>query len=64
VTLVNDQLVAENLRLDFQTILMRLTQVLESQQRMYQEYLELKKQQVELLQRLQSQEQRRRASAD
>jgi len=38
----------------------RLTQILENQNRMYQEYLELKRQQVELLKQLQD----RRARAD
>jgi hypothetical protein len=49
--LVNDANVAEAVRADFNTILQTLTRILEQQNRMYQEYLELKKQQVELLRR-------------
>jgi hypothetical protein len=58
--LINETRVAEAVRADFTTILSRLTQILENQNKMYQEYLELKKQQVELLRQLQD----RRARAD
>jgi len=60
VHLINETRVAEAVRADFVTILTRLTQILENQNKMYQEYLELKKQQVELLRQLQD----RRARAD
>ena len=49
--LINDSNVAEAVRADFNAILQTLTRILEQQNRMYQEYLELKKQQVELLRR-------------
>jgi hypothetical protein len=49
--LVNDANVAEAVRADFNTILQTLTRILEQQNKMYQEYLELKRQQVELLRR-------------
>ena len=58
--LINESRVAEAVRADFNTIIVRLTQILEQQSRMYQEYLELKRQQVELLKQLQD----RRARAD
>jgi hypothetical protein len=58
--LINERVVASAVRTDFATILTKLTQILESQSKMYQEYLELKKQQVELLRQLQD----RRARAD
>jgi hypothetical protein len=58
--LINETKVAEAVRVDFATIMARLTQILENQNRMYQEYLELKRQQVELLKQLQD----RRARAD
>jgi len=51
VHLINEANVAEAVRYDFNSIIQRLTQVLELQQKMYQEYLELKKKQVELLER-------------
>ena len=51
VTLINDRIVAKAIESDLRTILTRLTQILENQQKMYQEYLELKKKQVELLER-------------
>jgi len=57
--LINEQRVAEAVRADYNTILQRLTQVLELQSKMYQEYLELKKRQVELLERA-TQQQRAR----
>jgi hypothetical protein len=60
VHLINETRVAEAVRADFTTILSKLAQILESQNRMYQEYLELKRQQVELLRQLQD----RRARAD
>jgi hypothetical protein len=49
VTLINEQRVAEAIRADFNTILQKLTQLLEQQQQMYREYLELKRRQVQLL---------------
>ena len=49
VHLVNESRVAEAIRQDFNTIIQRLTQILELQTRMYQEYLELKRRQVQLL---------------
>jgi hypothetical protein len=49
--LINDANVAEAVRADFNTILQMLVRILEQQNRMYQEYLELKRQQVELLRR-------------
>jgi len=58
--LINEVRVAEAVRADFATILAKLTQILENQTKMYQEYLELKKQQIELLRQLQD----RRARAD
>jgi len=58
--LINEVRVAEAVRADFATILTKLTQILENQSKMYQEYLELKRQQVELLRQLQD----RRARAD
>jgi len=51
--LINERAVANAVRADFATILTKLTQILENQTKMYQEYLELKKQQVELLRQLQ-----------
>jgi hypothetical protein len=47
--LISEQRVAEAVRADFNTILQRLSQILELQAKMYSEYLELKRQQVELL---------------
>jgi ElaB/YqjD/DUF883 family membrane-anchored ribosome-binding protein len=58
--LINEASVANAIRADYNTIMAKLTQILETQTRMYQEYLELKKQQVELLKQLQD----RRARAD
>jgi hypothetical protein len=49
--LINDANVAEAVRADFNTILQTLVRILEQQSKMYQEYLELKRQQVELLRR-------------
>jgi hypothetical protein len=57
--LINESRVAEAVRADYATILQRLTQILELQNKMYAEYLELKKQQVELL-RQATQQQRTR----
>ena len=51
-TLVNDALVARALASDMRTILAKLTEILEAQKTMYREYLELKKRQVELLERV------------
>jgi hypothetical protein len=58
--LINEASIANAIRADFATILTKLTQILENQSKMYQEYLELKRQQVELLKQLQD----RRARAD
>jgi hypothetical protein len=58
--LINEASVANAIRADYNAIMVRLTQILETQTKMYQEYLELKKQQVELLRQLQD----RRARAD
>jgi hypothetical protein len=49
--LVNDANVAEAVRADFNTILQLLVKILQQQNEMYREYLDLKKQQVELLRR-------------
>ncbi|RLI19956.1 hypothetical protein DRO54_07320 [Candidatus Bathyarchaeota archaeon] len=49
VTLINERNVAQALQSDFNTILSKLTEILETQKKMYQEYLTLKKRQVELL---------------
>jgi len=54
--LVNDRFVARAISQDFGRILQRLTEILENQQKMYQEYLELKRRQVELLERTQRHE--------
>jgi hypothetical protein len=51
VHLVSDSRVAEAVRADFNAILQRLAQILELQSKMYAEYLELKRKQVELLER-------------
>jgi hypothetical protein len=47
--LINESRVAEAVRQDFNMILQRLTQILELQTKMYNEYLELKRRQVQLL---------------
>jgi len=49
--LVNDANVAEAVRADFNTILQLLVRILQQQNEMYREYLDLKRQQVELLRR-------------
>jgi len=49
--LIDDSNVAMAVRADFNAILQMLVRILEQQNKMYQEYLELKKQQVELLRR-------------
>lgn len=54
--LISEKYVAEALRYDYATILQKLTEILENQQKMYQEYLELKRKQVELLERTQRHE--------
>jgi hypothetical protein len=59
VHLISEQRLSEAIRADFNTILQRLSQVLELQTKMYQEYLELKRRQVELLERA-TQQQRTR----
>jgi hypothetical protein len=58
--LINEASIANAIRADFNTIMVKLAQILETQTKMYQEYLELKRQQVELLRQLQD----RRARAD
>jgi len=66
VHLVNESRVAEAIRADFNTIIQRLTQILELQTRMYQEYLELKRRQVQLLEQAaqQPQQQQQRVRYD
>jgi len=54
-TFINESIVGEA----FIEVLQRLEQILQNQQRMYQEYLELKKKQVELLERSESSSTRR-----
>jgi hypothetical protein len=51
VHLINEQRLSEAIRTDYNAILQRLAQILELQSRMYNEYLELKRKQVELLER-------------
>ena len=51
--LVSDRYVADAVRRDYENILRKLTEILEAQQKMYEEYLSLKREQVELLKRLQ-----------
>jgi hypothetical protein len=62
--LVNEASVAESIRNDFNTILSLLTKILQQQSEMYKEYLDLKKRQVELLERVsqQPQQQQRRST--
>jgi hypothetical protein len=66
--LINEATVAESIRSDFNTILSLLTRILQQQSEMYREYLELKKKQVELLERVsqqpQQQQQRRSTTYD
>lgn len=50
--LINVEHVSEALHEDFRQILQRLTEILETQREMYKEYLELKRKQVELLERV------------
>jgi hypothetical protein len=59
VHLVNESRVAEAIRADFSVIMQRLTQILELQSKMYQEYLELKRRQVQLLEQATQQQQQR-----
>jgi hypothetical protein len=59
VHLINESNIANAIRADYNTILQRLSQILELQTKMYSEYLELKKKQVELLERA-TQQQRTR----
>jgi hypothetical protein len=59
VHLINESNIANAIRADYNTILQRLSQILELQTKMYSEYLELKKRQVELLERA-TQQQRAR----
>ena len=56
---IGSSLIAKAIQSDFQKILARLTEILDEQRKMYQEYLELKRQQVELLKQS-NEEQRRR----
>ena len=49
VHLVSDRYVASALERDFKMILQKLTEILETQKKMYEEYLELKRRQVQLL---------------
>lgn len=58
-TLINEREIAKALQSDFNAILTKLTEILETQKQMYQEYLELKRRQVELLEGA-TEEQRRR----
>jgi len=55
-TLINDRYVARAIATDFANIMQKLTEILETQKRMYEEYLELKRRQVELLERTQRHE--------
>lgn len=48
-TLINERSIAQALQSDFNAILEKLTEILDTQRKMYQEYLTLKKRQVELL---------------
>jgi len=56
--LINDQYVAQAIAEDFKTIIRTLTEILEQMRRMYQEYLELKRRQVELLEKATSEQRR------
>jgi len=47
--LISDQYVAQSIVNDFKIILQKITEILESQKRMYEEYLKLKEEQVKLL---------------
>lgn len=49
--LISDQFLASSIKSDYNAILQKLSQILELQTKMYSEYLELKKKQVELLER-------------
>ena len=49
IRLIEERTVASALRDDFRAILEKLTEILETQRKMYEEYLRLKKRQVELL---------------
>jgi hypothetical protein len=62
--LINEATIAESLRSDFNIILSMLTRILQQHSEMYREYLELKKRQVELLERVsqQSQQPQRRST--
>jgi len=59
VNLINEREVARALSNDFNAILSKLTEILETQKKMYEEYLALKRRQVELLEGA-TEEQRRR----
>ncbi|RLI86871.1 MAG: hypothetical protein DRP01_03255 [Archaeoglobales archaeon] len=56
VRLISESNVAEAVRYDYSAILEKLTRILENQEKLYREYLELKRRQVELLERTQRQE--------
>ena len=53
---INERDVAIAIHEDFRAILEKLSEILEEQKRMYREYLELKRKQVELLERTQRHE--------
>jgi hypothetical protein len=55
--LINESSVAEAVRQDFHAIIQLLTRILQQQVEMYKEYLELKRRQVELLERMSQQQQ-------
>jgi len=57
--LINERTVARAIESDFRMILRTLAEILEAQRKMYQEYLELKRRQVELLERLREREETR-----
>jgi hypothetical protein len=63
VHLVSEPRVAEAIRQDFSVIMQRLTQILELQNKMYQEYLELKRRQVQLLEQATQQPQQQQRAA-
>jgi hypothetical protein len=57
VRLINESVVAEAIRADFNSILQLLTRILQQQTEMYREYLELKRRQVQLLEQTTQQQQ-------
>jgi hypothetical protein len=64
IYLINESRVAEAVRQDFNTIMQRLTQIIELQTKLYQEYLELKRRQVQLLEQATQQQQQQRVRYD